>query len=373
MVPGAPRDQVRLWLMAFVVSLSLNVVVVAALGWWILDSLERKVVSQAATAVPETVVTIVPVTPSVKAEPEVPPAPSDEKPFARTSADQEAAAPEKPAFTGERSTQATSDAPAVTTAPPLPSQQGREPHYEGEIETTESDYQDGDLNHRAQATPEANVDPVTPVTPVEETQAMEDVVGDTRVEETPPSPDVAASREKLAEGPLPIDREVKMESPEETPRPKPAPAQAEQRPQEAREAVQEKPKPSKDTPGFTGFQRKTQLQGSISRRGRSALDVEESLLGRYHAELSRAVEREWQLNCVRNRDYITPGMLRVRFFLDPSGKVRSVDFVEEFGVGTIQKGFTLNSIRDAKIPPMPADLKKQLNGEPLELIYNFIF
>ena len=97
------------------------------------------------------------------------------------------------------------------------------------------------------------------------------------------------------------------------------------------------------------------------------------MLGRYHAAVSRAVEKEWQLNCVRNRDYITPGMLTMSFMLDAKGKVKEIRVVEDLQVGTIPKGFTLNAINDAEIPAMPADLKKQLNGEPLELLYRFSF
>jgi hypothetical protein len=41
--------------------------------------------------------------------------------------------------------------------------------------------------------------------------------------------------------------------------------------------------------------------------------------------------------------------------------------------GEVQKGFTLNAIRDAEIPPMPAVLKKEFAKEPLELIFNFYF
>ena len=41
--------------------------------------------------------------------------------------------------------------------------------------------------------------------------------------------------------------------------------------------------------------------------------------------------------------------------------------------GEVQKGFTLNSIRDANIPAMPANLKKNYEKEPLELIFNFYF
>jgi hypothetical protein len=41
--------------------------------------------------------------------------------------------------------------------------------------------------------------------------------------------------------------------------------------------------------------------------------------------------------------------------------------------GEVQKGFTLNSIRDADIPAMPAAVRKDFAKEPLELIFNFYF
>jgi hypothetical protein len=55
------------------------------------------------------------------------------------------------------------------------------------------------------------------------------------------------------------------------------------------------------------------------------------------------------------------------------GTVRNVDFVGAMQTGQQQKGFTLNSIRDAAIPAMPPELKKDFQEEPLELIFNFYF
>ena len=131
-------------------------------------------------------------------------------------------------------------------------------------------------------------------------------------------------------------------------------------------------KPATD-PAFKGYQRKAAIVGSISRTGRSALDVADSPLGRYQAVISRAVEQEWQRNCVRHRDFITPGFLTVRFFVETNGKVRTVQFVGTMETGEVQKGFTLSAIRDAKIPAMPAAVKKDFDKEPLELIFNFYF
>ena len=130
--------------------------------------------------------------------------------------------------------------------------------------------------------------------------------------------------------PNPVDvqvpREVQAKQEDEikpTPEQRPATKSAPPVPKEAPK-VAETPKPRAPTdPAFSGFQRKTAVVGSISRTGRSSLDVEDSPLGRYQAAISRAVEQEWQRNCVRHRDFITPGFLTVRFYVEPSGRVRS--------------------------------------------------
>ncbi len=179
------------------------------------------------------------------------------------------------------------------------------------------------------------------------------------------------------DGPNPVDVPIPREKPEPDGI-KETPAQAARGgPAQAATSAANTPKPTPQPPpkdpSFSGFQRKTAIQGSISRTGRSALNVANSPLGRYQATISRAVEQEWQRNCVRHRDFITPGFLTVRFFVEPSGRVRTVQFVGDMETGEVQKGFTLNSIRDAKIPAMPQPLRKEYANDPLELIFNFYF
>jgi hypothetical protein len=50
-----------------------------------------------------------------------------------------------------------------------------------------------------------------------------------------------------------------------------------------------------------------------------------------------------------------------------------VQFVGDMETGEVQKGFTLNSIRDAGIPAMPAALRKEYDKEPLEIVFRFYF
>lgn len=396
------ESQARLWLVAFAVSALVNLVGLSAVAFWVVAKIALHTPPQETVATTESVATIVPemIVPAPGAAPAPEPAPAAPPPpppsYARTSPDQEEIAPERREYIGERNTRATSDATPMAESPDQISQKGREPIDEHEVETTQSNYQDGDLAHdRIKRDMKTDVEPPPAPTPPPtpdpavatasqpaEAQMAPKLDGTDPKAEDPPAEE---TKERLAEGAVPVERRVKEAKPEDQTKPgsperksegQEAPPNSQQ--QQQQQAVAQQPKPpaaasSPNAPGFRGNQHKTKLVGDITRSGRSALNVEDSILGRYHAAVSRAVEKEWQLNCVRNRDYITPGMLTMSFMLDAKGKVKEIRVVEDLQVGAIPKGFTLNAINDAEIPAMPADLKKQLNGEPLELLYRFSF
>lgn len=351
----------HLWMIAGSLSLLANVGILAMAG---MAALQIDMVREPVPATPVSEQAMVTIH-AVAAEETTAERAAERQRFARTSPEQAGEPVENPAFIGERNTRAASERTPVADAPPLPSQAGIEPRDETDIETTESDYQDGELAVEKTSTPspEAAAAPSPPSAPAQEAK-----------------PSVAASaappaREKLLEGPNPVDVQVPRETANGEkikPTPEPRPAVTENTPPTPAVAEQPKPKAT-DKPVFRGNQRKTAIVGSISRTGRSSLDVEDSALGRYQAIISRAVELEWQRNCVRHRDLITPGFLTVRFFVETSGKVRTVQFVGDMETGEVQKGFTLNSIRDATIPPMPSSLRREYEKEPLELIFRFYF
>ncbi|MEO8615659.1 MAG: hypothetical protein ABI600_10995, partial [Luteolibacter sp.] len=330
---------------------------------------------QASVASPpgEKLITIFPVTtPTPASTPTVAAKPR----FARTSPDQSADRPEKSTLIGERDTRATSDRTPDASAPPMPSQKGEKPKDPDDLETTESDYKDGKIAENGPSPTSASRPSTSQAPPADPSLAESSTAGEKS--QTPGNDDAKSSppsRERLLEGPNPVDVPVPINAPRiDTIKPTPP-----KLPKEGEKSVQtsetQKPKSQQAPrdPAFSGFQRKTAITGSISRNGRSALAVADSALGRYQAIISRAVEQEWQRNCVRHRDFITPGFLTVRFFVETSGRVRSVKFMGEMETGEVQKGFTLNSIRDAEIPAMPQALKKEYDKEPLELIFNFYF
>ncbi|MES2924089.1 MAG: hypothetical protein V4819_21230 [Verrucomicrobiota bacterium] len=296
--------------------------------------------------------------------------------FMRTSDDQTAPAPGKTPFIGERNTQATSDRSPDPTAPPLPSQAGID---RDDLETTVSSYQDGKLGSSQPAKPQESMptppspEPAIPDPAMAANSSAGEKLDNPGNDDSKSSPPPA---DKLLEGPSQVDVPVPRNPAEKTAI-KPTPLKRPKDGTGVAKAAADAPKPaeakSAADPGFKGYQRKSAIVGSISRTGRSALDVADSPLGRYQAVISRAVELEWQRNCVRHRDFITPGFLTVRFFVETSGKVRTVQFVGTMETGEVQKGFTLSAIRDADIPAMPAAVKKDFDKEPLELIFNFYF
>ena len=391
------RGDGHLWVIALGLSVVANLGLLILGGYAVLEAAVLRQKSVAATPPPSaSVVMIFPETvqaaatpdksaapastPTTEAAPAAPAAQSVGPRFARTSADQSAPRPDRPALLGERNTRATSERAPQADAPPLPSQAGVAPRDASQIETTHSDYQDGHLDADPNTAAAAAMSPAPP--PPETPLPLAAPLEVAAKPSDPPAPDPAAStpppRAPLAGGPNPVDVPVPRElakTPDPQTPPKPVAEATPPRPSPANppQAAQSLQPPSPKTPGFKGFQRKTAVVGSISRTGRSALDVADSPLGRYQAALSRAVEQEWQRNCVRHRDFITPGFLTVRFFVAASGKVRSVQFVGDMETGEVQKGFTLNAIRDAEIPAMPAALRREYDQEPLELIFRFYF
>jgi len=295
------------------------------------------------------------------------PAPAEAPPkrFVRTSAEVPEAAATDPRFIGERATRAASSRAPVVGAPPLPSQSGVQPRDTSDIETTESQYRDGPLDDQEQA---AN-------TPLDER------LGDARAADpsSAPATDARAADHGTAGAPpkqtssLPGSETIDVPTARNDTGPT---ADAPDTTTTGESATPPATPPASSpatTPAFRGNQRRTALVGSISRGGQSALDVEDTALGRYQAAIGRAVEREWQRNCARHRDFITPGFLTVRFFVGTDGRVRSVQFVGDMETGEVQKGFTLHSIRNAGIPPMPAALRREQGNEPLELVFRFYF
>lgn len=374
-------DEARLWAAAICISILLNGIILAWVSYEVITSQIARREAAPEPTPPEQVVTIFPE--MIEVETVAPEDETTKSEFTRTSSDQETAeTPASRRYIGEHNTQATSDRAPDANAPDLPSQAGRDPREMEQPETTQSDYQDGAIKNETQT---AATDQPSPITPPTEPSPLSPPAEMVKGTDTPDPGEAetpqTAIRENLLDGPNPIETPVPEAEVKEDIKPREeqktrdgeAEGLAEEKPKEKpKETVRPKPAPI-DDPAFRGNQSKTAISGNISRTGRSALDVADTPMGRYQAQISRAVEQEWQRNCVRHRDFITPGYLTVRFYVEANGNVKSVNFVGDNQTGEVQKGFTLNSIRNAGIPAMPPAVKKEMAGDALELIFNFYF
>jgi len=115
------------------------------------------------------------------------------------------------------------------------------------------------------------------------------------------------------------------------------------------------------------------MEGTISRRGRSSLKVEATALGKYKARVNRMIETEWQRRCVMHRDHVLPGILTLRFYVDKNGRVSGLRYLDVFQASAMQKGFTMKAVQQPRLPAMPEEVIKELEGEPLEFHLNFRF
>lgn len=297
--------------------------------------------------------------------------PEQKRRFARTSAEQEATPDAPTDMLGERDTRAASEnAPVPGADPDKPSQDGAAPLHPGHVETVDKDYVDGSVGmDRTGAVTE---------TPQEATARTDNALVDDAPKVETPEPESGQSarpkdRHMEVGKPLPgtdggTGRKRVEDKPKAEESPKQKPNQGAKRDGRGEEAQQD---PKKD--GFSGFSRKTRVTGSISRRGKSSLNVRNSPLGRYQALVSKAVELQWRRNCEQHRDHIVPGVMSIRFYVDRNGRVSGIKFQEVVEGSYITRGFTQRAIRQAKIPKMPKSVLRELDGEPLELIYNFYF
>ncbi len=295
------------------------------------------------------------------------------KKYTRTSADQAGVPDQETDRIGDRDTLAASEkAPTLGADPNTPSQDGANPLYQGQVETVTREYQDGSVGKDKTGAETEKPQEETASrndTPEKETQPKVEPI------EPKPAEDSAQLRNKhLKQGkklPTPDLGKEKgrvQDKPKEKESPKERLNDGQNKETKGEELKQ---KPKKDS--FVGYSRKNKVTGSISRRGKSALNVKNTPLGRYQALVSKAVELQWRRNCEQHRDYIVPGVISIRFYVDKNGKVSGIKFQEVVEANFIERGFTQRAIRQAKLPRMPRSVQRELKGEPLELIYNFYF
>ncbi|PWU07316.1 MAG: hypothetical protein C5B47_06430 [Verrucomicrobia bacterium] len=247
--------------------------------------------------------------------------------------------PQKPRFESDNNTRAASEMSAAGRVP-MPTLDG---HQSEALELQNREYSPGKTSGGSLP---SKLSPPTQAQPKETTKAKQQAAA-------PSLPPTA----------LPILKPEKShpaDKPEETVQPKPAnppPSLA-------------RPSSPAQRPGYQSETRVVRIDGNISNRGRAALDVAATPLGRYKKLLSNAIGARWYYLIQRDMDLYRIGTVDIRFRVTPSGKVEAVQVIGNTS-NELLAATSIQSITDAEMPPIPPEIVGSLPQGRIEVDYSF--
>lgn len=171
-----------------------------------------------------------------------------------------------------------------------------------------------------------------------------------------PQPSVAqqSATPQPSAQPTPITKSEEFAMLTSTPTPRPSAASTPQAPKSS----------------YQPYKEKTRLAGSITNRGTSAVNAIGTPLGRYQKILFDAVGSRWYAYVEEKADLVKLGTTRVSFAVDRSGRVKNLKVMSNDSNEAFAN-VCLQSILDAKLPPIPEDVAKALPSEGLESEISF--
>ena len=131
-------------------------------------------------------------------------------------------------------------------------------------------------------------------------------------------------------------------------------------------ALQHPVAPAQPRSAYRPFKQRTHISGNITNRGSSSVNALGTPLGRYEKILKDAVGSRWYAYVDQRRDLVTIGTLRVRFYIDRSGKVKDLKITENSSNEAFAN-VCVQSVLEAQLPPIPEDVADTLPPEGLEV------
>jgi outer membrane biosynthesis protein TonB len=119
------------------------------------------------------------------------------------------------------------------------------------------------------------------------------------------------------------------------------------------------------TSSYRPQQQRTRLAGSITNRGISSVRALGTPLGRYQKYLLEAIGSRWYASIEKQLDLFGIGNVRLVFWVDREGNVKNLRVVENTS-NELFANFCIQSVQEAKLPPMSDDLADTLPAEGLE-------
>jgi outer membrane biosynthesis protein TonB len=111
---------------------------------------------------------------------------------------------------------------------------------------------------------------------------------------------------------------------------------------------------------------RNQIAGNITNRGISSVNALGTPLGRYQKIVADSIGSRWYTYVDQKRDLINIGTLRLRFVIDPSGRVKDLK-VTENSSNEAFASVCVQSVLEAHLPPIPEEVVNTLPPEGLEV------
>jgi len=165
-------------------------------------------------------------------------------------------------------------------------------------------------------------------------------------------------------------------APQESPNPSTAPqtqpapvtaaeqfAMLTQRPAQTRETSAATSQPQS---AYRRLKQRTHIAGNITNRGISSVNALGTPLGRYQKIVADSIGSRWYSFVEQKQDLVNIGTLKLRFYIDRSGRVKGLKVTENSSNETFAN-VCVQSVLEAHLPPIPEDVANTLPPEGLEV------
>src|SRR5437773_8565832 len=123
---------------------------------------------------------------------------------------------------------------------------------------------------------------------------------------------------------------------------------------------------SQPASAYRRLKERNHIAGNITNRGISSVNALGTPLGRYQKIVADSIGSRWYTYVEQKRDLISIGTLRLRFYVDRSGKVKALKITEDSSNEAFAN-VCVQSVLEANLPPIPEDVANTLPPEGLEV------
>src|SRR6266513_1081655 len=123
---------------------------------------------------------------------------------------------------------------------------------------------------------------------------------------------------------------------------------------------------SQPSSAYRRLKERNRMAGNITNRGISSVNALGTPLGRYQKIVADSIGSRWYTYVEQKRDLITIGTLRLRFYVERSGKVKNLKITENSSNEAFAN-VCVQSVLEAHLPPIPEDVANTLPPEGLEV------